>query len=177
MDFLLVNGPGLLFYLFAALAVLSAILVVSLRNPMYSAFALLTSFLAVAALFFLRHAEFLAVVQIFVYGGGIMVLFLFVIMLVNLHRLQEMRIYGMQWPAALLLAVMMIGLVSWVVSQVQFSPANISPEALVSVEGEAVGKQQAVAWQLYQKYLLPFEIASLFLLVAMIGAVVLARKE
>jgi NADH:ubiquinone oxidoreductase subunit 6 (subunit J) len=83
----------------------------------------------------------------------------------------------MQWPAALLLAVMMIGLVSWVVSQVQFSPANISPEALVSVEGEAVGNVQAVAWQLYQKYLLPFEIASLFLLVAMIGAVVLARKE
>jgi len=177
MEFLLVNGPALLFYLFAALAVLGAILVVSLRNPMYSAFALLVSFLAVAALFFLRHAEFLAVVQIFVYGGGIMVLFLFVIMLVNLHRLQEVRIYGMQWPAALLLAVAMIALVSWVVSRVRFSPANLTPAALVSVEGEVVGNVQAVAWQLYQQYLLPFEVASLFLLVAMIGAVVLARKE
>jgi len=177
MEFLLVNGPGLLFYLFASLAVLGAILVVSLRNPMYSAFALLVSFLAVAGLFFLRHAEFLAVVQIFVYGGGIMVLFLFVIMLVNLHRLQEVRIYGMQWPAALLLAVAMIALVSWVVSRVRFSPANLTPAALVSVEGDVVGNVQAVAWQLYQQYLLPFEIASLFLLVAMIGAVVLARKE
>jgi len=177
MEFLLVNGPALLFYLFAALAVLGAILVVSLRNPMYSAFALLVSFLAVAGLFFLRHAEFLAVVQIFVYGGGIMVLFLFVIMLVNLHRLQEVRIYGMQWPAALLLAVAMIALVSWVVSRVRFSPANLTPAALVSVEGDVVGNVQAVAWQLYQQYLLPFEIASLFLLVAMIGAVVLARKE
>jgi NADH:ubiquinone oxidoreductase subunit 6 (subunit J) len=87
------------------------------------------------------------------------------------------RIYGMQWPGALLLAVAMIGLVSWVVARVQFSPANLSPAALVSVDGEVVGNVQAVAWQLYQKYLLPFEIASLFLLVAMIGAVVLARKE
>jgi NADH-quinone oxidoreductase subunit J len=177
MEFLLVNGPGLLFYLFATLAVLAAILVVSLRNPMYSAFALLVSFLAVAALFFLLHAEFLAVVQIFVYGGGIMVLFLFVIMLVNLHRIREAEIYGMQWPAALLLAVMLIGLVSWVVARVQFSPANLAPAALVSVDGEAVGNVQAVAWQLFQQYLLPFEIASLFLLVAMIGAVVLARKD
>ena len=177
MDFLLANGTALLFYLFAALAVLGAILVVSMRNPMYSAFALLVSFLAVAALFFLLHAEFLAVVQIFVYGGGIMVLFLFVIMLVNLHRLQEVRIYGMQWPAALLLAMSMIGLVSWVVARVQFPPANPSSAALVSVNGEAVGNVEAVAWQLYRQYLLPFEIASLFLLVAMIGAVVLARKE
>jgi NADH-quinone oxidoreductase subunit J len=177
MDFLLVNGPALLFYLFAALAVLAAILVVSSRNPMHSAFALLVSFLAVAGLFFLRHAEFLAVVQIFVYGGGIMVLFLFVIMLVNLHRLQDAKIYGMQWPAALLLAVLFIGLVSWVVAGVQFSPANLSPTALVSIDGEVVGNVEAVAWQLYQQYLLPFEIASLFLLVAMIGAVVLARQE
>ena len=177
MDFLATNGPALLFYLFAGLTVLAAILVVTLRNPMYSAFALLVSFMAVAGLFFLLHADFLAVVQIFVYGGGIMVLFLFVIMLVNLHRLHEVRIYGMQWPAALVLAVVMIGLVSWVVARVQFSPANMAPAGLVSVEGEAVGNVQAVAWQLYQQYLLPFEIASLFLLVAMIGAVVLARKE
>jgi NADH-quinone oxidoreductase subunit J len=177
MGFLVVNGPALLFYLFAAIAVLAAISVVSLRNPMYSAFALLTSFLAVASLFFLRHAEFLGVVQVFVYGGGIMVLFLFVIMLVNLHRLQEVRIYGVQWPAALLLEVLLIGLVSWVVARVQFSPANLTPAALVSVDGEVVGNVQAVAWQLYQRYLLPFEIVSLFLLVAMIGAVVLARKE
>jgi len=106
-----------------------------------------------------------------------MVLFLFVIMLVNLHRLQEMRIYGMQWPSALLLAVAMIALVSWVVSRVRFSPANLTPAALVSVEGDTVGNVQAVAWQHYQQDLMQVEIATLFLLVAMIGAVVLARKE
>ena len=73
------------------MAVGAAVLVITLRNPVYSAISLLVTFLAVAALFLLRHAEFVAMVQIFVYGGGIMVLFLFVIMLVNLHRLREMR--------------------------------------------------------------------------------------
>ena len=66
---------------------------VTLRNPMYGAISLLACFLSVAVLFLLRHAEFLAIVQIFVYGGGIMVLFLFVIMLVNLHRLPELRLF------------------------------------------------------------------------------------
>jgi NADH-quinone oxidoreductase subunit J len=91
MDALVAAGPALIFYLFAALAVVCAVGVVTLRNPMYGALCLLGTFLSIAALFLLRNAEFLAVVQIFVYGGGIMVLFLFVIMLVNLHRLQEAR--------------------------------------------------------------------------------------
>ena len=81
------SGEALLFYLFAAGALAGAVGVVSLRNPIYGAVALLETFLSVAALFLLLHAEFLGMVQIFVYGGGFMVLFLFVIMLVNLHRL------------------------------------------------------------------------------------------
>ncbi|HEY3492667.1 MAG TPA: NADH-quinone oxidoreductase subunit J, partial [Solirubrobacterales bacterium] len=98
------NGSSILFYVFGALAVISALGVVTMRNPMYGAISLLSSFLCVAVLFLLRHAEFLAVVQIFVYGGGIMVLFLFVIMLVNLHRLQEARLFGGPWPAVIVLA-------------------------------------------------------------------------
>ena len=89
MDFLTAHGADLLFYVFAALALAGAVGVVTLRNPMYGAISLLLTFLSVAALFLLRQAEFLGVVQIFVYGGGIMVLFLFVIMLVNLLRLPE----------------------------------------------------------------------------------------
>ena len=73
MDFLVTNGPALLFYVFAAIAVVAAIAVITLRNPMYSAISLLVCFLSMAALFLLRHAEFIAVVQVFVYGGGIMV--------------------------------------------------------------------------------------------------------
>lgn len=177
MDFLVANGPALLFYLFAFIAVGAALAVITLRNPMYSAISLLVTFLAIAALFILRHAEFVAMVQIFVYGGGIMVLFLFVIMLVNLHRLREVQVFGLQWPMAVVIGILFIALISLVAWGTTFGPANPIPDQMVNVDGESLGNSQAVAWLLYREYFLPFEIASLFLLVAMIGAVVLARKE
>jgi len=177
MEFLVTNGPALLFYLFAAMAVAAALLVITLRNPVYSAISLLVTFISVAALFLLRHAEFVAIVQIFVYGGGIMVLFLFVIMLVNLHRLREARMFGVQWPMAAVIGLLLVALIGFVVVATAFGPVNPMPERLVDVDGEALGNSEAVAWMLYREYFVPFEIASLFLLVAMIGAVVLARKE
>ena len=177
MEFLVANGSALLFYLFALMAVGAALLVITLRNPMYSAISLLVTFLAIAALFVLRHAEFVAMVQIFVYGGGIMVLFLFVIMLVNLHRLREVQVFGVQWPMAVVIGILFIALIGLVAWGTSFGPTNPIPDQMVNVDGEALGNAQAVAWLLYREYLLPFEIASLFLLVAMIGAVVLARKE
>lgn len=183
MEALVAAGPAILFYTFAALAVVCAVGVVTLRNPMYGALCLLGTFLSIAALFLLRHAEFLAVVQIFVYGGGIMVLFLFVIMLVNLHRLQETRLFGGPWPAVVVLAVLLLGLFGWVFFQVPFDKGFNQPEMFTSYidqKGqlhEEVGNSQAVAWVLYTKNLLPFEIASIFLLVAMIGAVVLGRRQ
>ena len=116
-------------------------------------------------------------VQLFVYGGGIMVLFLFVIMLVNLHKLREVRLFGLQWPLAVTVALLIVVLFGFVFMTVSFGPAATSPEAFVQVEGETMGNSEAVAWQLYREYLLPFEIASVFLLVAMIGAVVLGRRN
>ncbi len=177
MEFLTAHGADLLFWLFAAAAVGCAVLVVSLRNPMYGAFALLGCFLSVAALFFLRHAEFVGAVQIFVYGGGIMVLFLFVIMLVNLHRLRESRLFLGQAPVALVLALLLGALFVVTFVGASFAPPGADPQIFTSVEGQPAGNSQAVAWLLYRDYLLPFEIASLFLLVAMIGAVVLGRKD
>lgn len=178
MEFLAENGAALIFYLFAGLAVLSAVAVVALRNPMYGAIALLTSFLSVAVLFFLRHAEFVGVVQIFVYGGGIMVLFLFVIMLVNLHQLPETGRFFRQSPLALVVAALLLLVVGFFLVQAAFGPpADPELAAFVTVEGEELGNTQAMAWTLYRDYLLPFEIASIFLLVAMIGAVVLGRRE
>jgi NADH-quinone oxidoreductase subunit J len=178
MGFLTTNGPALLFYLFAALTIVAAIGVVALKNPMYGAISLLVSFLGVAVLFLLRHAEFLAVVQVFVYGGGIMVLFLFVIMLVNLHKLGETKIFWRQSPAALVLALLLLGLFGWFFVHISFGPAYLQPQTFTSVpEGVSPGNSQAVAWSLYRDYLLPFEIASVFLLVAMIGAVVLGRRQ
>ena len=183
MEALVTAGPAILFYLFAALAVVCAVGVVTLRNPMYGALCLLGTFLSIAALFLLRSAEFLAVVQIFVYGGGIMVLFLFVIMLVNLHRLQETRLFGGPWPAVVVLAVLLLALFGWVFFQAPFDP-GVHPSRDVhelhrsgGPAPEKVGNSQAVAWVLYTKNLLPFEIASIFLLVAMIGAVVLGRRQ
>src|SRR5947209_9001147 len=122
----------MLFYLFGALAVAGALGVVVLRNPMYGAISLLVSFLAVAALFLLRHAEFLALVQAFVYGGGIMVLFLFVIMLVNLPKLDPAKTFWRQSPAALVLAVLLLGLFGWFFLHLAFGPALAHPAVFVT---------------------------------------------
>ena len=176
MEFLVQHGADLLFYVFALGALAAAIGVVTLRNPMYCAISLLVSFLCVAALFLLRHAEFLALVQVFVYGGGIMVLFLFVIMLVNLHRLREVKVFGEYAPMAVVLALLLVALVLFVFLGVDHDAVG-PPDAFVTVEGESLGNAEAVAWTLYRDYLLPFEIASVFLLVAMVGAVVLGRRN
>jgi NADH-quinone oxidoreductase subunit J len=182
MNALVSSGPAILFYLFAALAVVCALGVVTLRNPMYGALCLLGTFLSIAVLFLLRHAEFVAVVQIFVYGGGIMVLFLFVIMLINLHTLRETHMFGGPVPAVIVLALLLVGLFGWFYTQAHFAPGLAQPEMFTSYldqhgQLQQMGNSQAVAWNLYTKNLLPFEIASLFLLVAMIGAVVLGRRQ
>ncbi|MFP5285960.1 MAG: NADH-quinone oxidoreductase subunit J [Thermoanaerobaculia bacterium] len=178
MEALAANGSAILFYVFAALAVVSAVGVVTMRNPMYGAIALLTSFLCVAVLFLLRHAEFLAIVQIFVYGGGIMVLFLFVIMLINLHRLPEVRKFAGQSPLVVLLSLALLGFFGWFFLQAEFPTQAFSrPEVFRMADGQDLGNSQAVAWSLFTRHLLPFEIASIFLLIAMIGAVVLGRRQ
>ncbi len=177
MEFLTAYGPAILFYTFAAVAVVAACFVVTMRNPMYGAIALLVTFLSVAALFLMRRAEFLAFVQVFVYGGGIMVLFLFVIMLVNVGRLKESRVFGQNAPLAVVVGLLLLALFVVVFAGVAFTAADPNPAAFVEVEGVAAGNSEAIAWSLYRDYLLPFEIVSVFLLVAMIGAVVLGRKQ
>jgi NADH-quinone oxidoreductase subunit J len=179
LSFLAAHGAAILFYLFAGLAIAGAVGVVSFRSPMNGALSLLVTFLAVAALFLLRHAGFVGIVQIFVYGGGIMVLFLFVIMLVNLNRLEASERVWRQTPWALLLSLLFAGVVG-VVARAAWKPVvggSATTERLRTLGGEVVGNPQALAGDLFRNYLLPFEIASLFLLVAMIGAVVLGRRE
>lgn len=177
MNALVTNGPAILFYVFAALALVSSVGVVTMRNPMYGAICLLVTFLAVAVLFLLREAEFVAVVQIFVYGGGIMVLFLFVIMLINLHRLPEIKMFAGQSPLAGVVGVLLLAFFGYFfVMRVRFGA--IASQAVGTVPaGQPLGDPQRVAMSLYTQNLLPFEIASLFLLVAMIGAVVLGRRQ
>mgnify|MGYP006286969195 CR=1 FL=1 len=185
VEFLIANFGALVFWVLALLAVAGAVGVVALRSPVHSALSLLWTFLVVAALFVLRHAEFLAAVQILVYGGGILVLFLFVIMLVNVRSLPpEEAFLSRLAPAAVLGAVLLgaliaAGLLLGVVATGDGADSAVlrtvvDPDTGVAVER---GNTEAVGWLLYQKYLIPFEIVSVVLLVAMIGAIVFGRRD
>jgi NADH-quinone oxidoreductase subunit J len=138
---------------------------------------LLMTFLSVAGLFVLQRAELIAAVQVLVYAGGIMVLFLFVIMLVNVRTLPDQEKYVRRLlPAAIVISVVLAALVLvGVWAAFRMAPGPIAP--LVSVQGQPMGNTEAVGWSLYRDYLLPFEVVSVVLLVAMIGAIVMGRKE
>jgi len=177
MDALVAHFGAIVFYTLAAVTLAGAAGVVAFKNPVHAAMSLLMTFLSVAGLFVLQHAELIAAVQILVYAGGVMVLFLFVIMLVNVRMLPVHEHYVRRLvPAALVLAGVLAVLLGVGVWAAFTGPAG--PTApLVSVEGTAMGNTEAVGWSLYRDYLLPFEVVSVVLLVAMIGAIVLGRKE
>ncbi len=166
-----------LFYFFAGIAVASAVLTVTRRNAVHSAIFLITALLATAGIFLQLRAEFLFIVQIILYVGGIMVLFVFVIMLVNLDvAVQQIQFARQKWVAlviALALAAQ-VGLMFW-------SSGKMPGQGLPALAPVAADKlplnSEEVAHSLFGAYLLPFEIASVLLLVAMIGAVVMAKKR
>ncbi|MGO9640527.1 MAG: NADH-quinone oxidoreductase subunit J [Candidatus Acidiferrales bacterium] len=162
------------FDLFAGVAIVSAILVVTRRNAVHSAIFLITTLLATAGIFLQLHAEFLFIVQIILYVGGIMVLFIFVIMLVNLdvalHQLQFRR----QWWLGLLLALALGAEATAAISIGRSGLPDSStapPASVLEPNTELVGRV------LFTGYLLPLEIASVLLLVAMVGAVVMAKRR
>jgi NADH-quinone oxidoreductase subunit J len=163
----------IVFHFFAALAVISAILVVTRRNVVQSAIFLITALLATAGIFLQLHAEFLFIVQVILYAGGIMVLFVFVIMLINLdvslHQIQ----FNRQWWLGLLLALVVGAqlVLAVVISESKLSFGTPAPAATLEPSTQLVGRA------LFSEYMLPFEIASILLLVAMIGAVVMAKKK
>jgi NADH-quinone oxidoreductase subunit J len=175
---LLAGLSGWIFAGFALIAVVCAISVVLARNPIHSALFLLLTFLMVAGIFFLQSAEFVGAVQILVYAGGIMVLFLFVIMLVNVQQLPATDPYQKQIVAAVVLGFLLNVMFDsqLVLEPIAGGPA-FNPDAFRTAAGRLLGNTQAVAWGLYREYLLPFEIASVFLLVAIVGAVVLGRRS
>ena len=177
MTWFLVHFAQVVFYCLAACAVAGAVGVIAFRSPVHAALSLLATFLAVAGLFVLMEAEFLAAVQILVYAGGVMVLFLFVIMLVNARTIpQEPQYLGRLAPAAVGLGALLAVLVGvWLWAAAHGNPGDAS--SLRQVQGVPLGNTEAVGWSLYRDYLLPFEVVSIVLLVAMIGAIVMGRKE
>jgi NADH-quinone oxidoreductase subunit J len=165
-----------LFYIFAAIAVVSAIFVITRHNVVHSAAFLGATLFAVAGLFLTLHAEFLAGVQVIVYVGGILVLFVFVIMLISVERAEHERQYNRQWTIALLTAAVLVAEIGYGLYRGRDSfvlPEAVAPPAAAAVAGNS----QQVGMALYTVYLLPFEIASILLLVAVVGAVVLAKKR
>jgi NADH-quinone oxidoreductase subunit J len=179
------------------IAVASSILVISMRNPVHSALFLLLAFICVAVLFMMKEAEFVAAVQVLVYAGGIMVLFLFVIMLINHQHLKDEKIVSPMWLGGIgiglgvfiLLATMVrpgtyhdpVGRDHRLRSEYEHRVRRTqTPEGIVRQryrKPAVVGNSEAVGMALYRDYLVPFEVASLFLLVAMIGAIVIGKRE
>jgi NADH-quinone oxidoreductase subunit J len=168
----------LFFLYFAGIIVLTAVLVVAMKNPIYSALSLLIMFFHVAGLYVTLHAEFLAAVQIIVYAGAILVLYLFVVMLLNVRR--EDR-YHSQAPAGAFLGLAILTEVVLLFFQQHYAappPGQPGPpDGTVQPALEAVGNTETIGEVLYSIYLFPFEVASLILLVAMIGAIILAKKK
>jgi NADH-quinone oxidoreductase subunit J len=159
------------FYLFAGIMLIGGILVITRKNPVHSALALIVTLLAQASIYLMLYAPFVAGVQIILYAGGIMVLFLFVIMLVNVDRAMKERQFNKQWVVGTIAATALGGLFIGVFTK----GTSIFPDRALSIaEGD---NTQKVALVLYGQYMFAFEIASLLLLVAVIGAVVMAKKR
>jgi NADH-quinone oxidoreductase subunit J len=160
-----------LFAAFAAVLVVSSLLVIVHRNPVTSALFLVTAFCSLAGIYLLLHAEFLGMVQVIVYAGAIMVLFLFVIMYLNLKHDVETGVQialrrGLGWVLGGVLLAEGVLLLSR-----PWAPGPVEP--VVPTVG---GNTQALGQLLYTRYLFPFEITSMVLLVAMVGAIVISRR-
>ena len=160
------------FYGLSIAAIAFAIAVITRKNAVHAALSLIGTLVSLAGLYLMLYAPFVAAVQIVLYAGGIMVLFLFVIMLVNLDQnIREIQ-FNKQWLVGLIAALSLGALALFVIRQGK----AIFPTDLVAPLPEAANTQQ-VGIALYGQYMLPFEIASLLLLVAIVGAVVMAKKR
>lgn len=162
------DTASLIFYLLAALLVTTSLMVVFLRNVVHCAMALVASLLLIAVLFVTLHAPMVGILQVMVYAGAIMVLFLFVIMFLNPAALERQG--GLWWGFGTILGLMLVGVL---VPMVATNDLPADPVAAT----ELFGSPEMLAKSLFNDYVLPFEIASVLLLVAIIGAVVLAKRD
>jgi len=162
---------ALLFILFAGMAIGCALGVVAQRNPLYSAISLIGVFVSLACLYVMLAAPFIAAVQVIVYAGAIMVLVVFVIMLLNVEE-EEHRRARLKFllPVAIGLSAIFIAEVAFILMTVP--PTRVTP----ATAGTSVGVTHSIGSQLFTQYLLPFEITSILILMAIVGAMTLARR-
>lgn len=161
----------MLFLVLAVAAVVSAILMITRRNPVTSVLYLVFNFFIVAILYLFLRAQFIAIIQITVYAGAIMVLFLFVIMLLNLgeDKLLKWRLTSGKTVAALVSIAMLLEVLQFVASFT--SKSGLSPKA------ESMGTVESIGKVLFSSYIFPFEMTSILLLAAIVGAILLAKKK
>jgi NADH-quinone oxidoreductase subunit J len=161
------------FLVLATISVVSAVLMIVQRNPVNSALYLILNFFSLAALYLTLKAQFIAIVQVLVYAGAIMVLFIFVIMLLNLGDDKRLREHlGPKTYIAIALVLGLMGELGYI-----FSKSRADTVTTLAVNAGQIGTVEFLGQVLYTKFLFPFEMTSFLLLTAIIGAVVLAKKK
>ena len=167
------NAEQILFILFGAVSLIGAVSVISFRHPIYSALSLVVTFFAQAGLFILLGAHFVAAVQIIVYAGAIMVLFLFVIMLLNLGTLSAKGAIGPKLKGFAVILGILLAIEGIYIAM------NSANDPAVAAAESATGTTTTydIGKLLFNEYLLPFEVTSLILLAALIGVIVLVKRE
>lgn len=162
----------ILFYVLSALTVLSALLMVFSKSAVHSILFLIITFFCISGHYILLNAQFLAIVNIIVYAGAIMVLFLFVVMLMNLNNEKKSFVT----PAKLLAATLVCALFIALTVGIMFGQKEATTQAVQLYEGE-IGLINNLGQLLYSEYVLPFELSSILFISAMIGAVILSKKD
>jgi NADH-quinone oxidoreductase subunit J len=174
------NGALILFWIVAVFSVVTALGVVLHRNPVRSALFLVVNFCLLAVLYVLLNAQVLAVLQILVYAGAIMVLFLFVIMLLNLGgELATTDPLVGQKSVGLVLGVALLGGLVWAINRMSMTAPVISPgmDRVAVAQSQGVSQIQIIGWDLFTKYVYPFELTSALLLVGAIGVIILTKRR
>jgi len=169
------TAPEIVFFLLSAAALASAILVITQRSAVHSVMWLIVTLFSVGGIYLMLQAEFLFAVQIILYVGAIMVLFLFVVMLVNLDVALHQAQFSRQWALGLFTVLILVGELAYGLYQQSRLGFPFAPASLEAPR--SMGNTEAVGVSLYQNYMLPVEIASILLLVAMVGAVIMAKRK
>ncbi len=167
----------IIFYVFSALLIASALAVITARNPVHSALFLVLSFFCCSALWLLLEAEFLAIVLVLVYVGAVMVLFLFIVMMLDINLVQIREGFVRYLPIGAFFALCLAGIMVWVVGD--FSAKIFDTTALQQAVHHAANysNTKALGRALYTDYVLPFEVAAIILLVAIIAAITLTLRR
>ena len=166
---------AVLFYVFGFIAIITAILVIVQKNPIYSALFLIVTLFSMAVLFLLLNAQFVAAVQILVYAGAIMILFLFAIMLLNIKYEEKAfaKLTKLKVSSIFIAIILFAEFIYMIYSRKGLGmEGDITPDKIAEL-----GNVELIGKTLFTKYLFPFEVASLVLLIAMIGIIVLAKKK